>query len=356
MTTFRVIDRRDIIPKRLDRYASFPGLVQTAPAPTPPGLPLCPQPPQHLLPRRRRRLHARPLRRHPLVRTRTPLPPPRPHRRHELWRPVRLRDGTILLLTRDYDASRSRTHATYIARSTDAGRTFTPPAHPPRLLPRRLGPLRRNHRTPRLHPPPRGLRPPRRRRIQQLRLPRIPRPRPLLDHPQLDRHLRLPPLPRPRPRSPPPPRTLPAPPPLRPPPRPHPHQRYLLRHLLRRPRPHLAKTHRQLPRYGRRRPRPLHRRNARRPYRGTTHDTQPPGQRPPTVKERRGRLYCFRTSSDEGAIWSEESILDDGTAWQVGSYGMGDVVESAPNRLLAVFYTSDQDQAPWIQQVISARE
>ena len=63
-----------------------------------------------------------------------------------------------------------------------------------------------------------------------------------------------------------------------------------------------------------------------------------------------GRKVC--------ALWqprTEEGILDDGEAWLVGSYGMGDLEELEPSRLFAVYYTSDRDQAPWIQQAILSR-
>jgi hypothetical protein len=85
-------------------------------------------------------------------------------------------------------------------------------------------------------------------------------------------------------------------------------------------------------------------------YRGTGHEVHVPGQRVSTVKQRKGRLYCFRVSADGGATWSEEGVLDDGEAWLVGSYGMGDLEELEPGRIFAVYYTSDRDQAPWIQQ------
>jgi hypothetical protein len=46
--------------------------------------------------------------------------------------------------------------------------------------------------------------------------------------------------------------------------------------------------------------------------------------------------------------------LDDNEALQAGSYGMGDALELDDGRVLVVFYTSDSDQAPWIQEVTLA--
>lgn len=68
------------------------------------------------------------------------------------------------------------------------------------------------------------------------------------------------------------------------------------------------------------------------------------------VKERRGRLYCGRTSDDGGATWGAEMEIDGNTAWQIGSYGMGDVLDSADGSVRVIYYTSDAEQAPWLAE------
>jgi hypothetical protein len=85
-------------------------------------------------------------------------------------------------------------------------------------------------------------------------------------------------------------------------------------------------------------------------YRGIHWHVQPPAQRPPTVALRKGRLYCWRVSEDGGATWGSEGVADEGEAYQVGSYGMGDLIELEDGSILVVYYTSDRDQAPWLQQ------
>lgn len=90
-------------------------------------------------------------------------------------------------------------------------------------------------------------------------------------------------------------------------------------------------------------------------YRGIHHDGPPPEQRVP-LWPRRGRLYCCRATADGGRTWTPELSLDDHEAVQVGSYGMGDAVELEDGRVQVVFYTSDADQTPWIEQVILERE
>lgn len=83
-------------------------------------------------------------------------------------------------------------------------------------------------------------------------------------------------------------------------------------------------------------------------YRGV-HEKHPEKVRE-TVTVRRGQLYCWRVSADGGATWGPEGVLDDGTAHQIGSYGMGDVVEIEDGRVRVVYYTSDGDQAPWLAE------
>lgn len=88
-------------------------------------------------------------------------------------------------------------------------------------------------------------------------------------------------------------------------------------------------------------------------YRGI-HEQHPDRVRE-NVTERRGRLYCCRVSDDGGASWGPEVEIDGNTAWQIGSYGMGDLVELDDGRVLAVYYTSDADQAPWLRECTLAR-
>ena len=73
------------------------------------------------------------------------------------------------------------------------------------------------------------------------------------------------------------------------------------------------------------------------------------------VKPRRGRLYNARTSADGGATWDDECELDGRTAWQVGSYGMGDILHDG-DAVRVVYYTSDEDQCPWIEEAVVAIE
>ncbi len=83
---------------------------------------------------------------------------------------------------------------------------------------------------------------------------------------------------------------------------------------------------------------------------------EPPGAgRPPAVSPRVGRLYCFRISDDGGATWGPEGVIDNGTAVQVGSYGMGDLLELPDARVKVVYYTSDRDQAPWLRECVLVR-
>ena len=83
-------------------------------------------------------------------------------------------------------------------------------------------------------------------------------------------------------------------------------------------------------------------------YRGI-HEAHP-DRNTENVTKREGRLYCFRVSDDGGATWGPEGVIDDGTAWQIGSYGMGDAVELADGCVRVVYYTSDADQAPWLAE------
>jgi len=65
-----------------------------------------------------------------------------------------------------------------------------------------------------------------------------------------------------------------------------------------------------------------------------------------------GNLYNFRVSCDEGKTWSDEVELDNGSAWQVGSYGMGDLAELKNGNIKVVWYTSDKDQASWLEECL----
>jgi len=86
-------------------------------------------------------------------------------------------------------------------------------------------------------------------------------------------------------------------------------------------------------------------------YRGIHRDA--PGQRrPATVRQRIGRLYCARVSADGGRTWGDELEVDNGEAWQVGSYGMGDLIEHDDGAIRIVYYTSDRDQAPWLEEAL----
>ncbi len=90
-------------------------------------------------------------------------------------------------------------------------------------------------------------------------------------------------------------------------------------------------------------------------YRGARRETTV-GGRPATVLKREGRLYCCRVSADGGRAWSEELEVDGGTAYQVGSYGMGDLLEMPDGSLKVVYYTSDADQTPWIEECTLVRQ
>jgi hypothetical protein len=66
----------------------------------------------------------------------------------------------------------------------------------------------------------------------------------------------------------------------------------------------------------------------------------------------KGHLYNFRISYDMGQTWSEEVEIDGNEAHMVGSYGMGDIVELKDGSVKVVYYTSDHDQAPWIEECL----
>ena len=89
-------------------------------------------------------------------------------------------------------------------------------------------------------------------------------------------------------------------------------------------------------------------------YRGI-HEKQTDRQRPATVAVRVGRLYCWRVSDDGGASWGPEGVIDNGTAWQVGGFGMGDTLELPDGRVKVIYYTSDRDQAPWLRECVLVR-
>lgn len=63
-------------------------------------------------------------------------------------------------------------------------------------------------------------------------------------------------------------------------------------------------------------------------------------------------LYCARISEDNGKNWSKETVIDDGKAFLVGSYGMGDICELEDGSVKVVYYTSDIDEAPWLQEAV----
>ena len=86
-------------------------------------------------------------------------------------------------------------------------------------------------------------------------------------------------------------------------------------------------------------------------FRGIHPDNDLPREKK-TELPRVGRLYCARVSEDGGTTWGAETELDAGTAVQVGSYGMGDIVELSDGSLRAVYYTSDKDQTPWIEECL----
>ncbi len=85
-------------------------------------------------------------------------------------------------------------------------------------------------------------------------------------------------------------------------------------------------------------------------YRGI-HE-KPGDERPPAVAPCVGRLYCRRISDDGGATWGSEGVIDDGTAVQAGSYGMGDLLELPDGRVKVIYYTSDSNQAPWLRECL----
>jgi BNR repeat-like domain len=79
------------------------------------------------------------------------------------------------------------------------------------------------------------------------------------------------------------------------------------------------------------------------------HEAHPEAVRE-AVTVRSGRLYCCRTSADGGRTWSDEVEIDGGAAHQIGSYGMGDVLEMPDGSVRVVYYTSDADQTPWLAE------
>lgn len=68
----------------------------------------------------------------------------------------------------------------------------------------------------------------------------------------------------------------------------------------------------------------------------------------------KGKLFVCRFSSDNGKTWSKELEIDDREAVQGGSFGMGDAVELKDGSIKVVYYTSDKDQAPWIEECVLA--
>jgi hypothetical protein len=86
-------------------------------------------------------------------------------------------------------------------------------------------------------------------------------------------------------------------------------------------------------------------------YRGIHSDNDLPREKKIALP-RKGRLYCARVSDDEGRTWGAEIELDTRTAGQVGSYGMGDAIELPDNSIRVVYYTSDKDQSPWIEECL----
>jgi hypothetical protein len=71
---------------------------------------------------------------------------------------------------------------------------------------------------------------------------------------------------------------------------------------------------------------------------------------------KKGNLYNFRVSADEGKTWSDEVEIDNGEIWQVGAYGMGDMAEMKNGSIKVVYYTSDKDQAPWLEECLLVPE
>ncbi len=88
-------------------------------------------------------------------------------------------------------------------------------------------------------------------------------------------------------------------------------------------------------------------------YRGIRHARDGNSQ---TGLLKKGNLYNFRISADEGRTWSEEVEIDNGETYQVGSYGMGDMVELKNGNIKVVYYTSDKDQAPWLEECLLVPE
>jgi len=66
----------------------------------------------------------------------------------------------------------------------------------------------------------------------------------------------------------------------------------------------------------------------------------------------KGKLFVCRFSTDDGKTWSKELEIDDHEAVQGGSFGMGDAVELKDGSIKVVYYTSDKDQAPWIEECV----
>jgi hypothetical protein len=71
---------------------------------------------------------------------------------------------------------------------------------------------------------------------------------------------------------------------------------------------------------------------------------------------KKGHLYNFRISADEGKTWSDEIEIDNREAHLIGSYGMGDLVEMKNGSVKVVYYTSDKDQAPWLEECLLVPE
>jgi hypothetical protein len=88
-------------------------------------------------------------------------------------------------------------------------------------------------------------------------------------------------------------------------------------------------------------------------YRGIRHAKDGNSQ---TGLLKKGNLYNFRVSADEGKTWSDEVEIDNGDVYQTGSYGMGDLVEMKNGNVKVVYYTSDKDQAPWLEECLLVKD
>lgn len=87
-------------------------------------------------------------------------------------------------------------------------------------------------------------------------------------------------------------------------------------------------------------------------YRGTRDSNTPKRKGGIAGLPKKGHLYNYRISPDGGRTWTEEVEIDNGTAHMVGSYGMGDIIELKDGSVKVVYYTSDEDQAPWLEECL----